>query len=49
MAIDEDDSQAVDEILSDLNQLEESVEELEFNRMFSNKACLLYTSDAADD
>ena len=38
MAMDEDDSQAVDEILKDLNQLEESVEELEFNRMFSNKA-----------
>ena len=38
MAMDEDDFQAVDEILKDLNQLEESVEELEFNRMFSNKA-----------
>ncbi|MEL1234403.1 MAG: PCRF domain-containing protein, partial [Candidatus Neomarinimicrobiota bacterium] len=38
MAIEENDSSAIKEIQTDFNKLEESVEELEFNRMFSNKA-----------
>ena len=38
MAVEENDALAIEEIQNDFSQLEESVEELEFNRMFSNKA-----------
>ena len=38
MAVEENDASAIEEIQNDFSQLEESVEELEFNRMFSNKA-----------
>ena len=38
MAVEENDASAIEEIQNDFAQLEESVEELEFNRMFSNKA-----------
>ena len=38
MAVEENDASAIEEIQNDYPQLEESVEELEFNRMFSNQA-----------
>ena len=38
MAVEENDASTIEEIQNDYSQLEESVGELEFNRMFSNKA-----------
>ena len=37
MAVEEDDEETVDEVVSDLDRLEGNVSELEFQRMFSGE------------